>query len=434
MTPGLPVWTATYILGNPSRIPTGTGEQSVNWIAADGGTPDNVLAPAKLTSSNDARAPGPVTDVRKRGVEHVRDVLAAVNSADSFAEILNVVIAQAMHLLDPTAVVIGRWDPITKRLGVHAAQGTEPTFAVNSMLEPMLPTLAARKPVMYTREDDSGDDSGIDSGETSSVRSVLFVPLHDDQTLLGAMLLYFGERRQLSQAELELVDVLGAQAAHAFDVAQRQVRAQEAALMSERNRIARELHDSVTHALFAISLIAESLPQTWRSHPEAALESIGKLHPLAQGALAEMRALLLELRADEPVDRNLGDLLRELGDRTRAFYDLPVTTTIIGDCPLPKNVQAAMYRIAQEAINNIYKHARASRAIVQLHCQASGAIVLRVSDDGQGMNLRSPGTHQLGLRIMRERAEEIGASFTVTSEPGAGTKIVTVWQPDWRSG
>ena len=331
----------------------------------------------------------------------MRDVLAAVNSADSFAEILNVVIAQAMHLLDPTAVVIGRWDPITRRLGVHAARGAEPAFAVESLLEPMLPSLTARKPVMYSREDDA-------SAAASSVRSVLFVPLHDDQTLLGAMLMYFAERRQLSQAELELVDLLGSQVAHAFDAAQRQVKANEAALMSERNRIARELHDSVTHALFAISLIAESLPQAWQSHPEAALESVAKLYPLAQGALAEMRALLLELRADEAVDRNLGDLLRELGDRARAFYDLPVTTTIVGDCPLPKPVQAAMYRIAQEALNNIYKHARASWATIHLHCQASGAVVLRVSDDGKGMNLQNMGAHQLGLCIMRERAEEIG--------------------------
>jgi signal transduction histidine kinase len=409
----------------------------VNWIAADGGMPNDVLAAATLTTSNGADSPYPVTDMRKRGVEHVRDMLAAVNSADSFAEILNVVIAQAMHLLDPSAVIIGRWDPITKRLGVHAAQGTEPAFALDSLLEPMLPTLAARKPVMYTREADPGGDSeeepGADSGDNAgavrSVRSVLFVPLHDDHTLLGAMLMYFAERRQLSHAELELVDLLGSQAAHAFDAAQRQVQAREAALMSERNRIARELHDSVTHALFAISLIAESLPQTWQSHPEAALDSVSKLHPLAQGALAEMRALLLELRADEPVDRNLGDLLRELGDRTRAFYDLPVTTTIIGDCPLPKHVQAAMYRIAQEALNNTCKHARASRATIQLHCQASGAVVLRVTDDGRGMNLQNTGAHQLGLRIMRERAEEIDASFTITSEPGAGTKIVMVWQP-----
>ena len=391
--------------------------------------PHDVLGAATSTMSNGAGTPYPVTDMRKRGVEHVRDVLAAVNSADSFAGILNVVIAQAMHLLAPSAVIIGRWDPITKRLGVHAAQGPEPTFTLDSLLEPMLPTLAERKPVMYTREVDPSDGSGDDSGAVRSVRSVLFVPLHAGHTFLGAMLMYFVERRQLSQAEVELVDLLGSQAAHAFDGAQRQAKAREAALMSERNRIARELHDSVTHALFAISLIAESLPQAWQSHPDAALESVSKLYPLAQGALAEMRALLLELRADEAIDRNLGDLLRELGDRTCAFYDLPVTTTIVGDCPLPKHVQAALYRIAQEALNNTYKHAHASRATVHLHCQASGAVVLRVSDDGQGMNLQNTGAHQLGLRIMRERADEIDASFTITSEPGAGTRIVTVWQP-----
>ena len=152
--------------------------------------------------------------------------------------------------------------------------------------------------------------------------------------------------------------LLGSQVTLALANTHQKARTEEAALMSERNRIARELHDSVTHALFTISLISETLPKALQSHPEAALQSVAKLHPLAQGALAEMRALLLELRADEGIDRNLGDLLRRSADRTYAFYDLPVTMTVVGDCPLPKNVQAAMYRITQEAINNAYSTPR----------------------------------------------------------------------------
>jgi signal transduction histidine kinase len=91
-------------------------------------------------------------------------------------------------------------------------------------------------------------------------------------------------------------------------------------------------------------------------------------------------------------------------------------------------VQAALYRIAQETINNAYKHAKASRVAIQLHCRPGGGLILRISDDGIGMEPRITTSHQLGLRIMHERAQEIGAALTITSEPGAGTRIVAVWQ------
>ena len=300
------------------------------------------------------------------------DVLTALNSADSFAAVLNVVAAQAMELCPNCRHHRQNRTGDTVDAGSGGA-GSYADASIDDLLwlsaEALSCAFAAHSQLLFT----DGNDTNV-AGRLATLPDALHVllavPIEDrDCAPQSGMVLYFPYRRRLSAAELELAMLLGSQVTLALANTHQKARTEEAALMSERNRIARELHDSVTHALFTISLISETLPKALQSHPEAALQSVAKLHPLAQGALAEMRALLLELRADEGIDRNLGDLLRQLADRTCAFYGLPVTMTVVGDCPLPKNVQAAMYRIAQEAINNAYKHARASRVAIQLHCR-----------------------------------------------------------------
>ena len=204
--------------------------------------------------------------------------------------------------------------------------------------------------------------------------------------------------------------------------------AEQAAVAEERNRIAHELHDSVTQALYTTSLIAEALPAVWQSHPDQALQSLDELRSLTQGSLAEMRTLLLELRPGELADRELSVLLHQLTDAMSARTDLPITTTIIGSCVLPTDVQIAFYRIAQEALNNVVKHANASRTHVSLQCHPDGTI-LRVQDNGRGFDQGSEQPHQLGLSIMRERAQKIGATLTIDSQPEHGTEIIAKWHP-----
>ena len=106
---------------------------------------------------------------------------------------------------------------------------------------------------------------------------------------------------------------------------------------------------------------------------------------------------------------------------------LPISVTIIGDCQLPTDVQIAFYRITQEALNNINKHARAGRAWVNLRCDQD-RVTLRVGDNGRGFDPESRQIHQLGLRIMPERAEAIGADLTIKSQPNQGTEVTVVWQ------
>jgi two-component system nitrate/nitrite sensor histidine kinase NarX len=243
----------------------------------------------------------------------------------------------------------------------------------------------------------------------------------------GGMMLYYANPPLISAEEMELASILGVQAALAIDNAHLKAEAEEAAVTGERVRIARELHDSVTQSLYSASLIAEAVPKVWQKHPQEALRSLEELRLLTQGAQAEMRTLLLELRPGELADRKLSELLRQLTDAMSARTELPISLTVVGDCQLPTDVRIAFYRITQESLNNISKHARASRAWVNLRCDQIRTTI-RIGDNGHGFDPESRQFHQLGLKIMHERAEAIGADLTIESRPGQSTEVTVIWQ------
>gem|GEM_PF-842973 len=205
-----------------------------------------------------------------------------------------------------------------------------------------------------------------------------------------------------------------------------EVQLQETAAAAERERLARELHDAVTQVLFSASLIADTLPRVWERHPEEGRLGLEELRRLTHGALAEMRTLLLELRPGALSEQNLSVLLRQLAEGMMARTRMHVTTTVVGDCPLPGELQIALYRITQEALNNVVKHARAKWAKVNLHCE-SERVTMSISDDGRGFDPDTTQPDQLGLRIMHERAQAVGATLSIKSRPGQGTEITVVW-------
>jgi signal transduction histidine kinase len=174
-------------------------------------------------------------------------------------------------------------------------------------------------------------------------------------------------------------------------------------------------------------LIAEVLPRLWERDQDEGHRRLEEIRQLTRGALAEMRTLLLELRPSALVDTELGDLLRQLGDSVTGRARLPVDVEVDGQHDLSPEVKVALYRIAQEALNNVAKHSGAKRAKVKLFCQPS-RITLAIRDDGKGFNTNQTLPQSLGLNIMRERAREIGASIMVTSEVGRGTDVVVVWE------
>jgi signal transduction histidine kinase len=257
------------------------------------------------------------------------------------------------------------------------------------------------------------------------------VPLIAKGNVLGAIMLASHTVRRIKPEELSLLSAIGQQTGVAVENARLYERAEETAVMAERNRLARDLHDAVTQTLFSASMIADVLPRLWERHPEEGQRRLDELRQLTRGALAEMRTLLVELRPTALAEAPLEDLLRQLGEAITGRARVPVKLETEGTCALPPDVKVGFYRIAQEALNNVFKHAAARHVTVSLRCNklddGSGEAELRIVDDGRGFDPASTPPNHLGLGIMRERAEAIGAQLTVMSAAGKGTQVQVVW-------
>jgi signal transduction histidine kinase/streptogramin lyase len=203
-------------------------------------------------------------------------------------------------------------------------------------------------------------------------------------------------------------------------------KATQDAVAAERTRLARDLHDAVTQTLFSATLIAEVLPDLWEKNRQEGDRRLEELRQLTRGALAEMRTLLVELRPNALIEIPLPTLLRQLTDALIGRARIKIQLSCSGEKKLPADVQIGLYRIAQESLNNIIKHARATQAVVTLNMGES--VRLTISDDGAGFDPSIVMPDHIGLRIMRERAESIGAQFRVDSQPGEGTQISVVWR------
>jgi PAS domain S-box-containing protein len=201
------------------------------------------------------------------------------------------------------------------------------------------------------------------------------------------------------------------------------------AVFEERQRLARNLHDAVNQSLFSAGLIAEVLPRLWEQDQAEARQSIKDLLHLTRGAQAEMRALLAELRPSTLTDSNLGDLLHQLANGLIGRTNIEVTVTVEEDFILPAEVQIVFYRVCQEALLNVAKHAKAHHVEIGLR-QEDGTIIMFIDDDGQGFNVTIPkqqSSGHYGLSIMNERAQAVGAQLSINSQPGQGTDIILRW-------
>lgn len=257
-------------------------------------------------------------------------------------------------------------------------------------------------------------------------RSLLAVPLMVKERVIGLMRIDHREPHYFTPQQARLALAIANQAAVAIENARLYARAQELAAVEERARLARELHDSVTQMLFSASVIAEVLPRLWERDQDHGRQYLDDLRLLTRGALAEMRTLLLELRPAALTEAELGDLLRQLAEAMTGRTRVPVTLAVEGERSVPPDVQITLYRIAQEGLNNVAKHAGARAVAMRLRLGPED-VELRIGDDGQGFDPVSVAPGHFGLRIMRERAGTIGAALAIDSAPGRGTQVVVRW-------
>lgn len=263
-------------------------------------------------------------------------------------------------------------------------------------------------------------------------RSWMTAPLLAHGQLLGTFSFASTQSvRRYGPDDLALAEELARRATVAVEHARLYEQAQEVAVLEERQRLAHDLHDAVTQLLFSASLIAQVLPRMWERDSVQGRQALEDLRLLTRGALAEMRALLLELRPTALTSAGLGELLQQLTEALTGRTRIPVALTIedrrsVAGAPLPPDIQITFYRVAQEALNNISKHADARRVTVELWVEAT-RVELRIRDDGKGFNPTQTAADHFGLSIMCERIAAIGGSLSIKSQPGQGTEVLARW-------
>jgi len=198
--------------------------------------------------------------------------------------------------------------------------------------------------------------------------------------------------------------------------------AQERAALAERNRLARELHDSVSQALYGVSLGINTALMMLDVNRARVREALEYSLTLIQAGLAEMRALIFELRPESLEIEGLVAALTKRAAAVAARYETRVELSLCDEPDLPLAAKEALYRIAQEALQNAIKHARPSQVEVGLTRQPDG-YWLEVCDNGVGFDPLAEYPGHLGLRSMRERATNVGGTLTIESAAGCGTQV-----------
>ena len=263
--------------------------------------------------------------------------------------------------------------------------------------------------------------------QNAKIQGVVFTPLQLREQLFGFLgLELLEEERIISSEESNLLGIFSLDISHLIEDSRLFEQSKELITAEERNRLARDLHDSVTQTLFTASVLAEATPRIWDKDQGIARQNMDKLGVLIRGALAEMRSMLIELRSGELENQTLDQLLVTLVDAARARTHAIINLSMMDISQLPKNVVLTFYRIAREALNNAIIHAEAIQINVAL-LAGPGRVELNIQDDGCGFDPHAVPAGHLGIEIMFERVAEIGGEMQIHSKPDQGTNIIVTW-------
>ncbi|MBI3915092.1 MAG: GAF domain-containing protein [Chloroflexi bacterium] len=269
------------------------------------------------------------------------------------------------------------------------------------------------------------DEYLTDTESAFSIRSELVIPLRVGERIIGTLDVVSDKLNTFTPEDLLVIQSLGDQVAIAIENARLYEHSRELAVLEGRNQLARDLHDSVNQSLYSLNLLSEGWRRLVRSGEAANVEEyFDRAAEISQQALGEMRLLLYELR---PTTFEQGGLVGALQRRLDAVERRAgIQARLIADdlIDLATPVQDGLYHIAQEALNNVLKHAGATQVIVRLSAEGDNQVVLKVSDNGRSFALDSPNSQGgMGLNNMRQRAQEMGGTLVIESGPGKGTTV-----------
>ncbi|MFI7132959.1 GAF domain-containing sensor histidine kinase [Nonomuraea sp. NPDC050153] len=365
-----------------------------------------------------------MTSDRDEILQAVSSAVLAVTRHLSVREVLQVIVRSAQRLLDARYAALGvpddegsfgefvaegitdkQWDaigPLPRQHGMLGAMLREgsPVRLPDLRKDPRFEWWPKAHPVM---------------------KDFLGVPIRDGDQVLG--IIFLANKRTpggFTQADQELLTLFAAHAAIALTNARLYERGRELAMLEERNRVARELHDAVTQKLFSLRLTAQAASAMLDRAPDRAAAELERVQRLAGEALSELRAVIVELRPAELDRHGLAETLRKHVRMLDRLHPSLVTFECAELPPVAPEVEVAVLRVAQEALHNALRHADAAGVSVRLAYQ-DGKLVLIVSDDGDGFEQAE--SRGLGLVSMRDRAESVGGVMTVESARGRGTTV-----------
>lgn len=365
---------------------------------------------------------------RTRELAILNAIGATVNESLDLYDTLNRALDETLGLLNLEVGEIRLLDEESGELVIRTQQGLSPGFvreADRKDVKTVLPQVSLETGEPVTVPDTSATQE-YELARREGLRALAIFPLRAKERLLGTMCLATRRGpRIFTRSERELLRAVSDQISVAIENAQLYGRAQQLAVLEERQRLARDLHDSVTQSLYGVTMYAEAATRLLNSgNVDMAVDYLRELRATSQEALREMRLLIFELR---PSILETEGLVAALQDRLESVEKRSGLETLLEvegeDGLLSPDVEEELYRIAQEALNNALKHAQANQVMIGLY-RRPDSVLLEISDNGQGFD---PVTvHEqggFGLRSMKERASQMDGRLEIESQPGAGTRV-----------
>lgn len=366
-------------------------------------------------------------------IARLQSVTTALSAALTVQEVSRAIVHQGADAADAISIGVFLLSDDQKTLRLTDSNGYPETLAQSWRSITVSEAAATFRGCIQSREPvwSVGPTALLDGGkmiwpqgEPDETWSLLPLVLKDQ--IIGLLCLGFPADQAVDAKKQRFILTLSEQCSQALHRALLHERVQMTATIEERQRLARDLHDAVSQTLFSASVLAETLPRLAQRNPERAIQQLPEVSRLTRGALAEMRSLLLELRPASLVNSKMSYLIQQLSNAIQVKKRISVTIAVEEQDSLPTDVHISVYRIIQEALNNIVKHSRATEVSINLDCD-SQHVMLDIHDNGTGFDPHNPKAG-LGLGMMRERADSIGAELQVSSQRGQGTTITVAWK------
>jgi PAS domain S-box-containing protein len=439
---GVPVTSKERLLGGliiSSRTPRSVSAEESSLFMAIGRQIGLAVENARLYELE--RTKHEEEERRRTVAEGMREILAVLNSNRPLQETLDFIINQTCRVTGSDAASLLQREAGDEPFIIQSSCGLDADYVSTIRFSAGRGgagrALKTRQPVVLSDAaafvDQVAHDPDSEYQEEKKAlelmiergfHALLSVPLVIKEEDYGGITLYYREAREFSEEEIQLATSVADQAALAIENARLRTQAERAAAFAERSRLARELHDSVTQSLYSIALYAEAVTRMLASGSGSeAAEHLHELRETALEALREMRLLIFQLSPPLMDEGGLVGAIQVRLDAVEARGGMDVNLQVEGEEHLSPPVRRELYQIAQEALNNALKHARAQAVRVILDFRDPD-IRLEVSDDGCGFDLtEAKKGGGLGLRGMKERIQAIGGTLHIESSPGKGTMV-----------